>query len=90
MLLPHQHQDRLRSVGRATPNNVITVVDEQGIDRPSGRLQAAAEDLIPIATIVYQDTSGFRDITSQQRRTRDAASRDAHPARMLCVIGRPH
>jgi acyl-CoA synthetase (AMP-forming)/AMP-acid ligase II len=30
MLLPHQHRDRPRSVGRPTPNTLLRVVDEEG------------------------------------------------------------
>ncbi len=44
MLLPHQHRPhgseddrrRLRSVGRATPNTVITIVDDDGHPLPQG------------------------------------------------------
>lgn len=36
MLLPHEHRDRPRSVGRATPNNVLTVVDDEGNPVPAG------------------------------------------------------
>jgi acyl-CoA synthetase (AMP-forming)/AMP-acid ligase II len=38
MLLPHQHRDRPTSVGRATPNNVLTIVDDDGNPLPAGHV----------------------------------------------------
>jgi acyl-CoA synthetase (AMP-forming)/AMP-acid ligase II len=38
MLLPHQHVDRPTSVGRATPNNVLTIVDDDGRPVPAGQV----------------------------------------------------
>jgi len=38
MLLPHQHLDRPTSVGRATPNNVLTIVDDDGKPVPAGQI----------------------------------------------------
>lgn len=38
MLLPHEHRDRPRSVGRATPNNVLTIVDDDGHPLPTGEI----------------------------------------------------
>ena len=39
MLQPHQHTDKyLRSVGRATPNTVITIVDADGNTLPTGEV----------------------------------------------------
>jgi acyl-CoA synthetase (AMP-forming)/AMP-acid ligase II len=42
MLLPHEHHERPRSVGRATPNNVLTVVDEDGEPVASGEIGEVA------------------------------------------------
>jgi len=38
MLLPHQHGDRPGSVGRATPNNLLTIVDDDGNSVPAGQV----------------------------------------------------
>lgn len=38
MLLPHQHRERPRSVGRPTPNTVLTVVDDEGTPVPTGEI----------------------------------------------------
>jgi acyl-CoA synthetase (AMP-forming)/AMP-acid ligase II len=38
MLLPHQHRDRPTSVGRATPNNVLFIVDDDGNPVPAGNV----------------------------------------------------
>jgi acyl-CoA synthetase (AMP-forming)/AMP-acid ligase II len=46
MLLPHEHrplgddaeQRRTRSVGRPTPNTVVTVVDDEGVPLPAGEI----------------------------------------------------
>jgi acyl-CoA synthetase (AMP-forming)/AMP-acid ligase II len=36
MLLPHQHLERPRSVGRPTPNTVLKIVDDDGAEVPPG------------------------------------------------------
>jgi acyl-CoA synthetase (AMP-forming)/AMP-acid ligase II len=36
MLLPHQHLERPRSVGRPTPNTVLKIVDDDGAEVPFG------------------------------------------------------
>jgi acyl-CoA synthetase (AMP-forming)/AMP-acid ligase II len=36
MLLPHQHLDRPRSVGRPTPNTALKIVDDDGAELPTG------------------------------------------------------
>ncbi len=42
MLLPHQHGERPRSVGRPTPNNVVTIVDDDGLPVPDGEVGEVA------------------------------------------------
>jgi acyl-CoA synthetase (AMP-forming)/AMP-acid ligase II len=38
MLQPHEHLERPRSVGRPTPNTVVTIVDEDGQPLPAGEI----------------------------------------------------
>jgi acyl-CoA synthetase (AMP-forming)/AMP-acid ligase II len=66
MLLPHQHCPRgsererrwMRSVGRATPNSVITIVDERGEPCPPGEIGEVAVSSPGQMTSLWNDPEG--------------------------------
>jgi acyl-CoA synthetase (AMP-forming)/AMP-acid ligase II len=78
MLLPHQHRDRPRSVGRATPNNVVTIVDEQGHAVPVGEIGEIAVNCGPRMREIWKDpeATAARTLPDGSRLTRDMGRMD--------------
>ncbi|MEA2170012.1 MAG: hypothetical protein QOF76_3312, partial [Solirubrobacteraceae bacterium] len=58
MLLPHQHRTHPRSVGRATPNCRITVVDDDGRPLPPGETGEIAALMPGRMTALWEDAAG--------------------------------
>jgi acyl-CoA synthetase (AMP-forming)/AMP-acid ligase II len=78
MLLPHQHEDRPRSVGRATPNNVITIVDEEGNPLPVGKVGEIAVRGGPRMLELWKEAeaTAARTLPDGSRLTRDMGRLD--------------
>lgn len=79
MLLPHEHRDRPRSVGRATPNNVITIVDDDGNPLPAGEIGEIAVRGAARMTAIWKEPSTTADrlLPDGSLRTRDMGRLDA-------------
>ena len=79
MLLPHQHRDRARSVGRATPGNVITVVDDDGKPVPIGEIGEIAVRGCAQMLEIWKDPEATkaRTLPDGSRLTRDIGRVDA-------------
>jgi acyl-CoA synthetase (AMP-forming)/AMP-acid ligase II len=79
MLLPHQHRDHPRSVGRATPNNVVTIVDEKGEPVPVGEIGEIAVRGGPRMLELWKEpeATAARTLPDGSRLTRDMGRMDA-------------
>ncbi|HUR74328.1 MAG TPA: AMP-binding protein, partial [Sporichthya sp.] len=79
MLLPHEHRDRPRSVGRATPNNVLTIVDDDGRPVPPGEIGEIAVRGAGRMLQVWKEpeTTAARTLPDGSLRTRDMGRLDA-------------
>lgn len=62
VLAPDEHVgNRLRSVGRATPNTVIRIVDETGVDVPTGEVGEIAVRTPAAMAGIWGDEAATRD-----------------------------
>jgi acyl-CoA synthetase (AMP-forming)/AMP-acid ligase II len=85
MLLPHQHRPRgtererrwMRSVGRATPNTTLTIVDEDGNPLPTGEVGEVAVKTPGQMTGLWNDPDG-----TARRLTRDGSVRTRDMGRL--------
>jgi acyl-CoA synthetase (AMP-forming)/AMP-acid ligase II len=79
MLLPHEHRERPRSVGRATPNNVLTIVDDDGNPVPAGEIGEIAVRGAARMLEVWKEpeTTAARTLPDGSLRTRDMGRLDA-------------
>ncbi len=78
MLLPHEHRDRPRSVGRATPNNVLTIVDDAGHPVPTGEIGEIAVRGTGRMLEIWKEpeTTAARTLPDGSLRTRDMGRLD--------------
>ncbi len=78
MLLPHQHLDRPRSVGRPTPNTALRIVDDDGAELPVNEVGEIAARTPGQMWGQWNDPDGTaaRTLADGSIRTRDMGYRD--------------